>query len=195
MTPTCIKIPTHVIPHSPTLKPKAASAARSRYQKRRDEVHLNLRNPTATISPSPSPFPILATPLIMLAAAASSSTTWLRARRSRYLFLLLCSPVLIPFLCATFPFLCAAELCLRLCRRRRIKTAHGTDEEEEERLRRCEEGRGGEREEMGLLQRYLEDQLLLVGSVYDCGDDDVDDRLYHEIHDYDNDSKTTPLLA
>ncbi|XP_008219011.1 PREDICTED: uncharacterized protein LOC103319277 [Prunus mume] len=194
MTPTCIKIPTHVILHSPTLKPKAASAAHSRYQKRRDEVNLNLRNPTATISPSPSPFPILATPLIML-AAASSSSTWLRARRSRYLFLLICSPILIPFLCATFPFLCAAELCLRLCRRRRIKTAHGADEEVEERLRRCEEGRGGEREEMGLLQRYLEDQLLLVGSVYDCGDDDVDDRLYHEIHDYDNDSKTTPLLA
>lgn len=23
---------------------------------------------------------------------------------------------------------------------------------------------------MGLLQRYLEDQLLLVGSVYNCGD-------------------------
>lgn len=25
---------------------------------------------------------------------------------------------------------------------------------------------------MGLLQRYLEDQLMLAGSVYDCGEDD-----------------------
>ncbi|KAM0972204.1 hypothetical protein ACFX13_020290 [Malus domestica] len=140
----------------------------------------------------------------MLAAASSSSTTWLRAHRIRYLVLLLCSPILIPFLCAIFPLLCAAELCLRLCRRR-IKTSHDEAGEEEERMRRCEEGRGSGsaaaaagkedgKEEMGLLQRYLEDQLLLVGSVYDCGDDDSDD-LYHEIHDYDNDSNTTPLLA
>lgn len=50
--------------------------------------------------------------------------------------------------------------------------------EEEERLRSCEEGRSCDREEereIGLLQRYLDDQLRLVGSVYDCGDEDDDD--------------------
>ncbi|KAK9929745.1 hypothetical protein M0R45_026831 [Rubus argutus] len=130
----------------------------------------------------------------MLAAAS----TWLRARRSRCVFLLLCSPIIIPFLCATFPLLCAAELCLRLFRRR-AKLAQ--DEAEDERVRRCEEGCSGgggcaeeedeSTEEMGLLQRYLEDQLLLVGSVYDCGDDQD---LYQQIRDYDFDSNT-PLLA
>ncbi len=39
---------------------------------------------------------------------------------------------------------------------------------------------------MGLLQRYLEDQMLLVGSVYDCGDQDD--------HDPTIDPRT-PLLA
>lgn len=28
-----------------------------------------------------------------------------------------------------------------------------------------------EEKEVGLLQRYLEDQLRLVGSVYECGDE------------------------
>ncbi|KAM2152148.1 hypothetical protein ACFX1R_046505 [Malus domestica] len=101
-----------------------------------------------------------------------------------------------------FPLLCLAELCLRLCCRIGRKASHG-DDEGEERMRRWEEGRGSgsaaavvkeeEKEEMGLLQRYLEDQLVLVGCVYDCGDDESDG-LYHEIHDYDNDSNTT-LLA
>lgn len=111
--------------------------------------------------------------MLVAAAAASSSSSWLRARRIRYLFLFLCSPILLPFLCATFPLLCAAELCLRICRRRRRKIARDS-REDDERLRRCEEGCCGvvEREEVGLLQRYLEDQLTLVGSVYDCGDDD-----------------------
>ncbi|XP_010064860.3 uncharacterized protein LOC104452020 [Eucalyptus grandis] len=115
--------------------------------------------------------------------------TWLRARHrsGRCLLLALCSPVLVPLLCATFPLLCAAELCLRLCCRKRRSGdegcgggEEGEDEEEEaaERLRRCEEGRcggggggGGESEVGALLQRYLEDQLRLVGSVYECGDD------------------------
>jgi hypothetical protein len=39
---------------------------------------------------------------------------------------------------------------------------------------------------VGLLQRYLEDQMLLVGSVYDCGDQDD--------HDPTIDPRT-PLLA
>ncbi|CAN6720297.1 unnamed protein product [Malus baccata var. baccata] len=115
-------------------------------------------------------------------AAASSSSTWLRARRISYLFPLLCPPILIHFLCSASPsFACASA------------AASG-----EERMHRWEEGRGSgsaaavvkeeEKEEMGLLQRYLEDQLVLVGCVYDCGDDESDG-LYH-----DNDSNTT-LLA
>ncbi|GMN51813.1 hypothetical protein TIFTF001_020961 [Ficus carica] len=115
-------------------------------------------------------------------AASSTSSTWLRARPIRYVVLLLCSPILLPFLCAAFPLLCAAELCLRLCRRRRGKIAGDSDDDDDdERLRRCEEGYSSRRdaaesggEEIGimLLQRYLEDQLLLVGSMmYDCGDD------------------------
>ncbi|KAK4803849.1 hypothetical protein SAY86_003666 [Trapa natans] len=45
----------------------------------------------------------------------------------------------------------------------------------DDRLRACEEGRcfdSDDRErEVGLLQRYLEDQLSLAGVVYECGDD------------------------
>lgn len=104
----------------------------------------------------------------------------MRRRSRRFVFLLLCSPVIIPFLFFTFPILCLAELCLRLCFGGSWKTtAEGEEEEEralaDDRLRACEEGRcyvidEGERE-VGLLQRYLEDQLSLVGSVYECGDD------------------------
>nr|XP_023889023.1 uncharacterized protein LOC112001092 [Quercus suber]POE65448.1 hypothetical protein CFP56_49529 [Quercus suber]POE79030.1 hypothetical protein CFP56_74413 [Quercus suber] len=115
----------------------------------------------------------------------ASPTSWLRSRRIRYCFLLLCSPLLVPFLCATFPLLCAANLCLRVYRRRRRGR-------EDARLLRCEEGCGGVEEEeekeggMGLLlQRYLEDQMLLVGSVYECGDADDDD----------DDDPTNPLLG
>ncbi|KAH7525031.1 hypothetical protein FEM48_Zijuj06G0181900 [Ziziphus jujuba var. spinosa] len=119
--------------------------------------------------------------MLAAAAAASSSSNWLRAGRSRYLCLCLCFPILLPFLCATFPLLCAAELCVRLCRRHRLRKIARDSKEDDERLRRCEEGRCGaaleEEEEVGLLQRYLEDQLMLVGSVYDCGDDDVDEDL------------------
>lgn len=44
---------------------------------------------------------------------------------------------------------------------------------EEEGLRRCEEGCcGNSRDDVGLLQRYLEDQIRLVGSVYGCGNED-----------------------
>lgn len=115
----------------------------------------------------------------------ASPTSWLRSRRIRYCFLLLCSPLLVPFLCVTFPLLCAANLCLRVYRRRRRRR-------EDARLLRCEEGCGGVEEEeeekeggMGLLlQRYLEDQMLLVGSVYECGDADDD-----------GEDPTTPLLA
>ncbi|OWM85094.1 uncharacterized protein LOC116204932 [Punica granatum] len=117
---------------------------------------------------------MLRPPRIMLAARGWLQT---RGRSRRFLILLLCSPVLIPFLFFTFPILCAAELCLRLCgggRWKRIEEEY--QQEEAARLRACEEGRcpdgGDERDgEVGLLQRYLEDQLRLVGSVYECGDD------------------------
>ncbi|PON33029.1 hypothetical protein PanWU01x14_356060 [Parasponia andersonii] len=152
--------------------------------------------------------------MLAAAAAASSSSSWLRSRRIRYLFLFLCSPILLPFLCATFPLLCAAELCLRLCRRRRRRDQRkiADDSEDDDRLRRCEEGccyggragLAGEGEEVGLLQRYLEDQLVLVGSMYDCGEDVDGDGEIEEGFDSgllpsrgndDGDSRiTTPLL-
>ncbi|KAJ9166894.1 hypothetical protein P3X46_021583 [Hevea brasiliensis] len=121
------------------------------------ESHLN---PTPTTLPSSL--------RIMLAAIS-----WLRSRRIRCLFLILCSPILLPFLCASFPLLCAVELCIRTCRRSRRKK-EGNDEKQ---LRRCEEGFCDcdrlveEEKEVGLLQRYLEDQLRLVGSMYECGDE------------------------
>nr|BAJ53253.1 JHL25P11.1 [Jatropha curcas] len=124
------------------------------------------------LNPSPQPPPpTMFSPLRQIMVASAS---WLRTRRSRCLFLILCSPILLPFLCAIFPLLCAVELCIRICRRgQRMKEG----EDEEERLRRCEEGYCncdrlvGEGKEVGLLQRYLEDQLLLVGSMYECGDE------------------------
>lgn len=63
-------------------------------------------------------------------------------------------------------------------------------------MRRCEEGcccGEGEEREVGLLQRYLEDQLALVGSVYECGSDS-DDRVHQDCDlDLDLDCKA-PLL-
>ncbi|WRX30096.1 hypothetical protein QQP08_022583 [Theobroma cacao] len=140
----------------------------------RNEALLLNSNPTAT-----SRSPTFAPAHLML-----TIRSWLRTRRSRCFLLLLCSPLLLPFLCATFPLLCIAEVCCRICRRRRSGKAAQEEEEEEEeeeerRLRRCEEGCccGGEEREVGLLRRYLEDQLALVGSVYECGD-------YFDDHDY-----------
>ncbi|KAJ6762132.1 TRANSMEMBRANE PROTEIN [Salix koriyanagi] len=80
-----------------------------------------------------------------------------------------------------------ARLCIRLCHRVRRKN----DEDGGDRLRRCEEGfcdcdcEEEEEKEVGLLQRYLEDQIRLVGSVYECGDefdhlDDGDDQTDHD---------------
>ncbi|CAK7344817.1 unnamed protein product [Dovyalis caffra] len=121
--------------------------------------------------------------------------TWLRTRRSRCVFLLLFSPILLPFLCASLPLLCAAELCIRLCHGGRRKK----DEDGGDRLRRCEEGFCDcgcveeEGKEIGLLQRYLEDQLRLVGSMYECGDEFDDDQDgQNDHHDYNVD---TPLLG
>ncbi|KAE8666338.1 pentatricopeptide repeat-containing protein [Hibiscus syriacus] len=112
---------------------------------------------------------------------------WFRTSRRRCLLLLLCSPLLVPILCATFPLLCLAEVFFRIYRRSSSGKATAAQEDEENRLRQCEEGCYGDRKAMEawLLQRYLEDQLALVGSVYDCGDD---------LDDQDLDSKR-PLLS
>ncbi|GAB4861463.1 hypothetical protein Ancab_036665 [Ancistrocladus abbreviatus] len=118
------------------------------------------------------------------------TSSWLRTRRARILVLSLSSPILLPLLCLTFPLLCLTYLCLCLCRCRRSRSSsssrkpsgHGRDSGGW-RLLQCEEGRGSEEdaEEVGLLllQRYLEDQLNLVGSAYDCGEDDDEE----EVHD------------
>lgn len=98
--------------------------------------------------------------LISFSTIRMTLTSWLNRRRRRYLFLILCFPFLLPLLCATWPFLCLAEIFFRICcRRRRRKTEESVVEEGED--------------EVGLLQRYLEDQLLLViGSASERGDDD-----------------------
>ncbi|KAF3656844.1 putative pentatricopeptide repeat-containing protein-like [Capsicum annuum] len=104
-------------------------------------------------------------------------TSWLGSRRRfwRYVCLLLCSPFLLPLFCATFPILCVAEICYRLCYRQRRslgKLAEGDGQ------LWCEGGEssvdGGQ--EKLLLKRYLDDQLLLViESVYNCGNEEEKD--------------------
>ncbi|XP_022152501.1 uncharacterized protein LOC111020213 [Momordica charantia] len=137
-------------------------------------------------------------PVIMLATAAAAASSWLCSSRTRFVFVLLCSPLLVPIFCATFPFICAIELCIRLARHRRSISLR--DSPEIERLRRCEEGgcaaalpEDGE-EEIGLLQRYLDDQLLLVRSVYECGDGDNDINGDARFCDFKN-SNVIPLLG
>ncbi|KAK4413372.1 hypothetical protein Salat_2749800 [Sesamum alatum] len=98
---------------------------------------------------------------ISFSAVARMLTSWLNRRRRRYLILILCSPLLLPLFCATCPFICAVEVCYLMCRKRRKPDDGGGEHREED------------GEEVGLLQRYLEDQLLLViGSVYECRDGD-----------------------
>ncbi|KAK8643281.1 hypothetical protein V6N13_012584 [Hibiscus sabdariffa] len=129
---------------------------------------------------NPNPTPIFPASFLPPARLMLTMVSWLRTRRRRCLLLLICSPLLIPFLCATFPLLCFAEVCFRIYRRSsggKAAAVLAAQEDEENRMRRCEEGcyGDGEGREAGLLQRYLEDQLALVGSVYDCGDDLDDD--------------------
>ncbi|XP_051124208.1 uncharacterized protein LOC127246725 [Andrographis paniculata] len=84
----------------------------------------------------------------------------LNRRRIGFLCLILCTPFLLPLFFATCPLICAVEVCCFLCRKRR-KGAKGQGRG------RVEAGKG----RGGLLQRYLEDQLLLVtmGSVDGVG--------------------------
>ncbi|KAL4281540.1 hypothetical protein GQ457_03G028300 [Hibiscus cannabinus] len=141
---------------------------------------------------NPNPTPICPSSFLAPARLMLTAVSWLRTRRRRCLLLLLCSPLLIPFLCATLPLLCLAEVCFRICRRSSDGKAAAAPDDVENRIPRCEEGccGDGEGREAGLLQRYLEDQLALVESVYDCGDD-LDDR---DHQDLDLDRKS-PLLS
>ncbi|KAK4372047.1 hypothetical protein RND71_007431 [Anisodus tanguticus] len=106
-------------------------------------------------------------------------TSWLSRRRfRRYLCFLLCSPFLLPLFCATCPIICAAEICYGLCHRRRRspwKSAEGFD---------GIDGSVDESEGTLLLRRYLDDQLLLViESVYNCGDEEEEDEVDVEFID------------
>ncbi|XP_027149716.1 uncharacterized protein LOC113750013 [Coffea eugenioides] len=97
----------------------------------------------------------------------------------KYLILALFSPLLLPLICATFPFLCALELFFHLsrwgCWRRRRKSSPAAEEGcAGDGKIRGEDGGNGER----LLQRYLEDQLMLVArSLYGDDDDDEEEEI------------------
>ncbi|KAJ0233215.1 hypothetical protein HA466_0284340 [Hirschfeldia incana] len=111
-----------------------------------------------------------------------TAASFLPTRLSRFVFFLLCSPILLPLLCLSIPLLCAVEVFSRL-RCRIVKSAHSSvvtevlAAGEEDDLRRCEEGCGElvvEEDEIGgsLLERYLEDQAR---SIYGCGDDEEEE--------------------
>uniref|UniRef100_M1A978 Uncharacterized protein n=1 Tax=Solanum tuberosum TaxID=4113 RepID=M1A978_SOLTU len=110
-------------------------------------------------------------------------TSWLNRRRfRRYFCLFLCSPFLLPLFCATCPIICAAEICYRLCYSRRSRSPWKSEERFDggggDGRGRCEgaEGSIDESQETMLLRRYLDDQLLLViESVYNCGDEEDED--------------------
>lgn len=140
-----------------------------------------LSNPKNDVvfTPTLQPYPrrnAVSPPTFTVTSVVAAASSWLRNRRIRFLFLLLCSPVLLVLVCAALPFLCAAELCLRRSLFRKLIRGFSGDDGGD-RLRRCEEGccEDDEQEEKGLLHRYLEDQLLLVRSMYECGDDDEEE--------------------
>ncbi|KAK2411911.1 hypothetical protein QL285_047150 [Trifolium repens] len=54
----------------------------------------------------------ISTPPFSLTSVLSSTISWFRRRWIRYLFLLLCSPLLLVFLFVSFHFLCTTEFCL-----------------------------------------------------------------------------------
>ncbi|KAI3879585.1 hypothetical protein MKX03_011746 [Papaver bracteatum] len=143
--------------------------------------------------------------------------SWWRRKRTRLVFLILCSPFLIPILCFTFPWLCIIHLCCKRFKYTKIDengliqeidptSIPVVDEEEEE-----NQGEGR------LLQRYLEDQLdLVVRSLYyDCvngapADDEEDDDVRFSCvvdvtvtdppeiitnHRHQSQSQTAPLLS
>lgn len=129
-------------------------------------------------------------PPFTLTNILSAAISWLRNRRIRFIFLLLCSPLLFIFLFIAFPFLCITEICLRRRLWRKLLRGFSGDDSAD-RLRRCEEGccNDDEEEEKGLLHRYLEDQLFLVRSMYECGGDDEEELVEEDEEDY-----KSPLL-
>lgn len=130
-------------------------------------------------------------PPFTLTTILSAAISWLRNRRIRFIFLLLCSPLLFIFLFIAFPFLCITEICLRRRLWRKLLRGFSGDDSAD-RLRRCEEGcchDDEEEEEKGLLHRYLEDQLFLVRSMYECGGDDEEELVEEDEEDY-----KSPLL-
>lgn len=129
----------------------------------------------------------------MLNAVSCFPSWW-----SRFLFFLLCFPLLLPLLFLSIPLLCALEIFSRL-RSRFLKSLPPSAAADEDglRLRRCEEGYGdgGVRDKpkedgTGLLHRYLDDQLILATSIFDCGKDDE-----NEGQDLSHDQIRVPLLS
>ncbi|KAL1196068.1 hypothetical protein V5N11_030128 [Cardamine amara subsp. amara] len=125
----------------------------------------------------------------MLTIASCFPTRW-----SRYVFFLLCSPLLLPLLCFSIPLLCAVEIFSRILKSTPSfpveEVLAAVDDEDDLLLRRCEEGFGvmdDEIEESVLLQRYLDDQLILAISI--CKDKSEDDG------DHDRDLIRVPLLS
>nr|XP_043613681.1 uncharacterized protein LOC122585621 [Erigeron canadensis] len=102
------------------------------------------------------------------AAMALILKSWLNGNRFRYLILILCSPIIIPIVCAIFPFICAAEVCFRICRRRRLKSEPAAEVVAAAPPQRRKEDVNNK--EMSLLDRYLDDQLELAIEILDeCG--------------------------
>ncbi|CAH8388249.1 unnamed protein product [Eruca vesicaria subsp. sativa] len=111
-----------------------------------------------------------------------TAASFLPTRLSRFVFFLLCSPILLPLLCLSIPLLCAVEIFSRLrCRIAKSAAPSSVVTEVlaagEDDLRRCEEGCGElvaeeDETECSLLERYLEDQAR---SIYDCGVGDEED--------------------
>ncbi|KAL4574086.1 hypothetical protein LXL04_020909 [Taraxacum kok-saghyz] len=109
------------------------------------------------------------------AAMALRLQSWLSGHRLRYLILVLCSPLLIPFMCAMFPFLCAAEVFVRVCGRRRSKPASPQYPPPTPPVRRrVNDVQSGSqvKSDFNLLNRYLDDQLeLAIEILHECGGD------------------------
>ncbi|KAL8224578.1 hypothetical protein R6Q57_020053 [Mikania cordata] len=96
--------------------------------------------------------------------------SWLTGHWFRYLILLMCSPLLIPIVCVIFPFLCAAEVCICLCRHRRRCLKPSSSQPAPVMPRHREDVQV--KPKVSLLDRYLDDQLeLALEILHECGGD------------------------
>ncbi|GKA90321.1 hypothetical protein Tco_0812191 [Tanacetum coccineum] len=92
--------------------------------------------------------------------------SWLNGSKLRYVILILFSPLIIPIVFVTFPFICAAEVCYR--RRRRREKVEAAPEMAAAPVVVKKDGDVA----VSLLERYLEDQLGLAIEILDeCGGD------------------------